>query len=175
MARNEMEKTNEGGLNRRSFIALLWIGLGIAALAEIIWLVLSFLRPRKQKTTIGDYGNVISAGSVDSFTAGTVTAFPRGRFYLACLNDGGFLAISQQCTHLGCTVPWNEKDMKFECPCHASAFDITGSVVKAPAPRSLDIYRIVIENDVVMVDTGTRIKRSGFRKSQVVYPRKNPD
>ena len=170
MAENETKQTTEGGSNRRSFIATLWTGLGIVACAQMIWLVLSFLRPRKPKTATGDYGSVISAGAVESFTVGTVTAFPRGRFYLSCLDDGGFLAISQQCTHLGCTVPWTEKDQQFECPCHASAFDIAGSVVASPAPRALDIYRITIENDVVMVDTGVRIKRSGFRNSQVVYP-----
>ena len=175
MAENETKQTTESGSNRRSFIVALWTGLGIVALAEIIWLVISFLRPRKPKATNGAFGNIISAGTVKSFAAGTVTAFPRGRFYLSCLNDGGFLAISQQCTHLGCTVPWIEKDQKFECPCHASAFDIAGSVVKSPAPRALDIYRIVIENDVVLVDTGTRIRRSGFRKSQIVYPQKNPN
>ncbi len=175
MAENETKQTTESGSNRRSFIVALWTGLGIVALAEIIWLVISFLRPRKPKATTGAFGNIISAGTVKSFAAGTVTAFPRGRFYLSCLNDGGFLAISQQCTHLGCTVPWIEKDQKFECPCHASAFDIAGSVVKSPAPRALDIYRIVIENDVVLVDTGTRIRRSGFRKSQIVYPQKNPN
>ena len=175
MPENEIKQTTESGSNRRSFIVALWTGLGIVALAEIIWLVISFLRPRKPKATTGAFGNIISAGTVKSFAAGTVTAFPRGRFYLACLNEGGFLAISQQCTHLGCTVPWIEKDQKFECPCHASAFDIAGRVVKSPAPRALDIYRIVIENDVVLVDTGTRIRRSGFRKSQIVYPQKNPN
>ena len=76
MAEKETNQTAEGGSNRRSFIATLWTGLGIVAFAQVIWLVLSFLRPRKPKTATGDYGGVISAGAVESFTAGTVTAFP---------------------------------------------------------------------------------------------------
>ena len=83
----------------------------------------------------------------------SVTAFVRGRFYLARLADGGFLALSRKCTHLGCTVPWVATENKFVCPCHASAFDITGNVISPPAPRALDIYAVMIENDIVKVDT----------------------
>ena len=63
-----------------------------------------------------------------------------------------------------------EKENKFVCPCHASAFDITGNVINAPAPRALDIYAVNIENDIVKVDTGKRLKRSEFKTEQVTYP-----
>jgi cytochrome b6-f complex iron-sulfur subunit len=99
-----------------------------------------------------------------------VTAFIRGRFYLSRLKDGGFLALSRKCTHLGCTVAWESEKKIFLCPCHASAFDMTGEVISPPAPRALDLYPVVIENDMVMVDTGNRIKRRGFKISQVVRP-----
>ncbi|MGD9302556.1 MAG: Rieske (2Fe-2S) protein, partial [Desulfobacterales bacterium] len=115
---------------------------------------------------------VIAGGPFDKFAPNTVTAFVRGRFYLARLKDGGFLALSSKCTHLGCTLPWVEKENKFVCPCHASAFDITGNVINAPAPRALDIYAMDIENDIVKVDTGKRLKRSEFQEEQVTYPKK---
>ena len=85
------------------------------------------------------------------------------------LEDGGFLALSRECTHLGCTVPWLENEKRFACPCHASVFDIRGEVVNAPASRPLDIYPVFIENNIVKVDTDKRIKRSGFDIEQVVY------
>jgi cytochrome b6-f complex iron-sulfur subunit len=100
-----------------------------------------------------------------------VTAFPRGNFYLARLEDGGFLAVSRTCTHLGCTVPWVFAEKRFVCPCHASTFDITGNVVNAPAPRAMDLYEVFIENNIVKVDARKRIRRTEFRKEQVVYPR----
>jgi hypothetical protein len=34
----------------------------------------------------------------------------------------------------------------------------------------MDLYKVSIENGVVYVDTARSIKRSGFDKSQVVYP-----
>jgi cytochrome b6-f complex iron-sulfur subunit len=88
------------------------------------------------------------------------------------LEDGGFLAVSRKCTHLGCTVPWVDKEKKFACPCHGSAFDIRGEVISPPAPRALDLYPVVIENNVIKVDTRSPIKRSEFRTDQLVYAKK---
>lgn len=155
--------------SRRSLLNRIWAVLGLVVLAEFVWLVVSFLRPREPGTEQGDYGTVISAGAAEGFALNTVTAFPRGQFYLARLEDGGFLAISRKCTHLGCTVPWVADDHRFACPCHGSTFDITGSVVQAPAPRALDLFPVTIENNVVRVNTGKRIKRSEFQASQVAY------
>jgi cytochrome b6-f complex iron-sulfur subunit len=156
--------------SRRSFLNKLWIGLGLVALAEVVAVVFAFLRSNKSKTRKADSDAMVTAGAVSKFEANSVTAFVRGRFYLARLEDGGFLALSRKCTHLGCTVPWVEKEMKFACPCHASAFDITGDVINSPAPRPLDIYPISIENNVVKVDTSKPIKRNQFEVSQVVRP-----
>lgn len=169
--KKEMEKTREG-TSRRAFFLILWIGLGIVALIELIGVVTAFLLPRKKNVTAGDFETLIDAGAVDKFSKASVTAFISGKFYLCRLKDGGFLAVSRKCTHLGCTVPWSDKEKKFVCPCHASAFDITGEVISPPAPRALDLYYLYIENNVVKVDVGKRIKRSGFRTEQVVYAKK---
>jgi cytochrome b6-f complex iron-sulfur subunit len=108
---------------------------------------------------------------VEKFTLDSVTAFVRGKFYLARLEDGGFLALSRKCTHLGCTIPWLSKEKKFACPCHSSEFDIRGDVISPPASRALDIYHVVIANNIVRVDTGKRVNRTEFRPEQVTYPK----
>jgi cytochrome b6-f complex iron-sulfur subunit len=160
------------GVSRRRFLNILWAALGLAAVTEFLWLAFSFLWPAKPGGE-SQANTVVPAGSLASFEPGTVTAFQKGEFYLVRLDDGGLLALSCKCTHLGCTVPWIEKEKKFLCPCHASAFDRTGNVISAPAPRALDIFPVSIENNVVKVETGKRIKRSGFEPKQVVYPKKN--
>lgn len=159
-------------VSRRSFLNILWTALGLAALAEFLWLAFSFLWPGKPGSAESQANAVVPAGSLASFEPGTVTAFQKGEFYLVRLDDGGLLALSCKCTHLGCTVPWVEKEKKFLCPCHASAFDRTGNVISAPAPRALDIFPVSIENNIVKVETGKRTKRSGFDPKQVVYPPK---
>ena len=164
---------NQNEPSRRSFLNKLWIVLGFVALAEFIAVAVAFLRPGKSKVSQDSDDTVIIGGSVDKFVRSSVTAFVRGRFYLVRLEDGGFLALSSKCTHLGCTLPWVEKENKFVCPCHASAFDIAGNVISAPAPRALDTFKVIIENNVVKVDTGKRIKRGEFHIKQVTYPKMN--
>jgi cytochrome b6-f complex iron-sulfur subunit len=169
MPTKKKEKKSEAVPTRRSFLNVLWIILGGVALAEFVAVAFAFLRPRKSKASGEDAESIITAGAVERFTPNSVTAFVRGKFYLARLEDGGFLALSRTCTHLGCSVPWIEKEMKFACPCHGSTFDITGKVIDAPAPRALDLYPITIENKIIKVDTRKPIKRSTFSAGQVTY------
>ena len=143
--------------------------LGGVALAEAAWIVTDFFKPRRRRGIRDDAGGIVVAGPVDRFEPGSVTAFPEGRFYLARLADGGFLALYRECTHLGCTVPWVDAEGRFVCPCHASSFDITGEVLSPPAPRPLDVFPVRIENDIVKVDTSRAVKRQSFAASQVVH------
>ena len=136
-------------------------------------MVFAFFKPRKPEALATDGDSIIIAGPVDNFEPGTVSAFVRGKFYLARLEDGGFLAMSRTCTHLACTVPWVSKENKFICPCHSSEFDIRGEVANPPAPRALDLYPIRIENNILQVDTGKLRKRSAFAADQVTYPKKS--
>ena len=161
--------STDATLTRRE--AILSLGgkiVSVIILAECAGVAALFLWPRKTKPREGGYGGVITAGPVDNFAPGQVTPFAKGQFYLARLDDGGFLALSRKCTHLGCTVPWDEKAKRFACPCHASAFDQRGVVFSPPAPRPLDLYPIRIENGIVKVDTSTPIVREKFDASQVV-------
>jgi cytochrome b6-f complex iron-sulfur subunit len=166
------EKAPPADPSRRSFLTKLWFALGFVALAEFIAVAFAFLRPGQPEAHRESVDAIATAGAVNTFAPDSVTAFVRGRFYLARLADGGFLALSRKCTHLGCTVPWVEKEKRFACPCHASVFDITGNVISPPAPRALDIYPVIIENDIVKVDTSRLIKRGEFSAEQVVYPQK---
>jgi cytochrome b6-f complex iron-sulfur subunit len=173
MPKNSQGKKSETEPTRRSFLNTLWIILGGVALAEFVAVAFAFLRPQKLKTRGENADSIFTVGAVERFAPNSVTAFVRGKFYLARLEDGGFLALSRTCTHLGCAVPWVEKEMKFACPCHGSAFDINGNVIDTPAPRALDIYPISIENNIIKVDTRAPIKRSTFHVDQVTYPKKN--
>ena len=153
------------GESRRGFLLKAWLGLAAVALAEAVWVVVDFLRPRRVQAF--EESTLIVAGPVDRFEIGSVTAFPEGKFYLVRLDGGGFMALSRVCTHLGCTVPWLADEERFLCPCHSSAFDIRGDVVNPPAPRALDLFTVRIENRVVKVDVSAPIKRQSFDPSQV--------
>jgi cytochrome b6-f complex iron-sulfur subunit len=152
---------------RRAFVGRLWKGLGLLAGLELAWVAAAFLSPRKEQA--GRAAALVVAGPVAEFTPASVRPFPAGRFYLVRLADGGFLALSSKCTHLGCSVPWSEATRTFPCPCHASTFDLRGEVLSPPAPRALDLFPVVIEGGIVKVDTSRRVERSRFEPSQVTY------
>jgi cytochrome b6-f complex iron-sulfur subunit len=155
--------------SRRGFFWKIWLALGGLFIIESVWVIVDFLRPRGSRAA-SDAESVIVAGPIERFELNSVTAFQKGKFYLARMDGGGFLAMSRECTHLGCTVPWVDEEKKFVCPCHASAYDIKGDVVSPPAPRALDLYAVRIENGIVKVDTRRAITRSSFEVTQVTEP-----
>jgi cytochrome b6-f complex iron-sulfur subunit len=156
-----------GPSGRRDFLGKLGRGLGILASLEILAVVIAYLAPSKGGAGRG--AGLVVAGPVAEFTPASVRAFPGGKFYLVRLADGGFLALSSKCTHLGCTVPWSDKQQAFPCPCHASSFDQRGDVLSPPATRALDLFPVVIEGGIVKVDTARPVQRSRFEPSQVTY------
>jgi len=162
---------NDESISRRAFLNRAWALIGTLAVAELVVLLVHFFKPRKPRPETAAQDKIVVAGPVDRFEPGTVTAFVRGKFYLARLEDGGFLALSRTCTHLSCTVPWVAAESRFICPCHASEFDIRGDVINPPAPRALDLYAVKIENNVLRVDTANPIRRSEFTPDQATYPK----
>jgi cytochrome b6-f complex iron-sulfur subunit len=159
-------KKNEEKITRRSFLKTLWGVVGGVAALEFGGVALAYMQPRLAE---GDFGGIIDVGTVDTFPPGSVTHIPNGRFYLSRLADSGFIAIYQRCTHLGCSVPWDQVAEQFICPCHNSQFTSDGELLNPPAPRPLDIFPVIIEDGLVKVDTAQPMQRASFDLSQLVY------
>ncbi len=154
--------------NRRKFLKKIWGVLGIIAGVELITISAGFFSPSKRNVSNG-LQNIIAAGKVGDFKLNSVFPFRSGKFYLVRLSDGGFLAVSLKCSHLGCSVLWNEDKKEFICPCHASSFDLVGRVINPPAPRPLDTFPVIIEEGIVKVDIGNPVKRFTIENSQITY------
>ena len=162
------DRVPRDGLTRRDFLGMAWKGLGILVAVESAGMILAYFFSGKNKN-IAAAKQLFEIGPVDSFLPGSVSAFMGGRFYLARQQDGGFIALSLRCTHLGCSVSWEDNKKRFICPCHSSAFDISGEVLNPPAARALDYYPVLIENGILKVDIGTLKERKTFRKDQLIY------
>lgn len=153
--------------SRKDFLNLVWGAAGVLTLGELSWVGLRFLSPR---AVDGQFGGRFTLGAPDDYLPGSVTPIEAGNFYLVRLEDGGFIALSRRCTHLGCAVPYEPVEGQFVCPCHGSAFTLDGEVVNPPAPRSLDLYTLTIEEGQVIVDTSHKIEREHASPSDAVYP-----
>jgi cytochrome b6-f complex iron-sulfur subunit len=68
------------------------------------------------------------------------------------INTGSaFVALSSVCTHEGCIVRYDASSDKINCPCHNSVFSTSGSVITGPATRSLRVYTVVQNGDVLTI------------------------
>jgi Rieske Fe-S protein len=51
--------------------------------------------------------------------------------------QGRVQVFAQNCSHLGCSVAFIEKDKTLDCPCHGSRFHLDGTVLHGPAAYPL--------------------------------------
>jgi cytochrome b6-f complex iron-sulfur subunit len=81
-----------------------------------------------------------SAAATDAAGKHLVVAQPKA---------GEFVAFSAVCTHMGCTVAPDGKQLR--CPCHGSVYDaFTGAVVSGPAPQPLPPVPVEVKGGEVV-------------------------
>lgn len=154
---------NKEQISRRKLIGYAWIGAGAVVIGELIFGTLAFLWPRKKE---GKGEKVFIAGKAGDFRVGEVVSFRKERIFVE-RSEQGFLAFSAVCTHLNCVVNWNEMLKRFECPCHGAKFNRYGEVLEGPPPRPLDLYKLQIVEDKVVIDMNHPVERKRFDPSQV--------
>ncbi len=150
-------------LNRRKFIKRLVLAI---ASVEAFFLIKNGI---SKKSQLNNEEKLISVGEAHLYSNNSTYPFLTNHFYLRRFKDGGFIAFSVKCTHLGCVVNMNAKTGGFICPCHASQFDEYGDVISSPATRPLDVHPIIVKNNELFVDTGKTITRETFDRSQLTY------
>jgi glycine/D-amino acid oxidase-like deaminating enzyme/nitrite reductase/ring-hydroxylating ferredoxin subunit len=70
---------------------------------------------------------------------GEAKVFHKGVNRIAVYKDaeGKIHQFSPNCTHMGCTLSWNNAELTWDCPCHGSRFNFEGEVIHGPALRNL--------------------------------------
>ena len=63
--------------------------------------------------------------------------------------SGSFKAVSSRCTHLGCQVRPARNFLT--CPCHGSAFDLQGQVVRGPAQKPLPRFPVEVKGGQIEI------------------------
>lgn len=65
------------------------------------------------------------------------------------------MGIVDNCTHLGCTFPWNPTEQQFQCPCHGSLYAPDGTVIRGPAPLPLKIVHVAVIDNHILISPWT--------------------
>jgi len=131
-------------IKRRQLLRAGFLGGTLLALLELTAIVVPFARVNKitglgAKVPVGLKADILarfkSANDVPILNI-------EGKFFLLHA-PGGIIAAYRKCTHLGCSVPFNEAEDQFHCPCHGSLYDKHTAVVKGgPAPKPLQLFHI---------------------------------
>ncbi|MBT3337922.1 MAG: Rieske 2Fe-2S domain-containing protein [Anaerolineae bacterium] len=160
-----MTEKKKEKIDRRQFLGLAWLGSILALTGESLAALFKFIQP----IIDGGFGGMVKAGTLEEFPPGSITLVQEGRFFISRLDDGSFIALWQRCTHLGCSVPFEEDEDQFHCPCHGSLFDKLGIVQGGPAPRPMDYFPVIIEAGEVFVNTEEAFERKAFDPSQTTH------
>jgi len=150
-------------LARRQLLNLITFGAVTGVIGGALYPALRFfMPPRVASVAAGvvardELGNPISAsGWLSAHKSGErslVQGLKGDPTYLIVTSDDaiGSYGINAICTHLGCVVPWNTAAGKFICPCHGSQYDEAGKVVRGPAPLSLALAHVQVDNDQALL------------------------
>lgn len=140
---------NEPGssLNRREALNLVWLASLGFFLVPIGGVTILFAFPRFREGEFGGRFELGTVGEVFPQTEADPGVNTKGKFWLSRPADGSILAIYKVCTHLGCLYNWQSQEHKFICPCHGSQFQLDGTYIRGPAPRSLDRFAVHLFDD----------------------------
>jgi nitrite reductase/ring-hydroxylating ferredoxin subunit len=87
-----------------------------------------------------DYVTRGDVSDVGDIPRGEGRVVRRGLYKVAAYRDesGKLHERSAACTHMRCIVSWNSAEKSWDCPCHGSRFDATGTVLNGPAIADLE-------------------------------------
>ena len=162
MPSQPVSENERGKPDRRSFLtALLAAGSATVGALLAIPLLRFTLHPVLARTTEKSWSNVGDVGEFQDLGVpmkklvdieqrdGWRKIVLQKPVYVSKDAQGQLIVLSAVCTHLGCAVPWVEKEKKFICPCHLGMFAADGKLLGGPPPRGMDRLETKIEGGVL--------------------------
>ena len=144
----QAEKTN-----RRTWLTWL-LGGGVAAsLGSFLYPVVRFLNPPQVSEAAV---NEVAAGKVQDLkpNSGKIVKFGNKPALLVRVSETEWKAFSAVCTHLNCTVQYQDTTKQIWCACHNGTYDMSGRVVSGPPPKPLQEYAVLVRGEEVVISRG---------------------
>jgi Rieske Fe-S protein len=97
--------------------------------------------------------NEASVGKVSDYklNVGKIVKFGSRPALLIRLGDTEWRAFSAVCSHLNCTVQFQDATRLIWCACHNGLYDLNGKVISGPPPRPLEEYTVHVRGEEVVL------------------------
>jgi nitrite reductase/ring-hydroxylating ferredoxin subunit len=118
----------------------------------------------------------VAVGKPGDFNVGTpvkVSPAVSEILYVSRIDSKTLIAISSKCTHRGCEVNWVPADTQFECPCHGSAFTLTGKYVHGTRRAPTEVFPSLLSLPVRESDGSVEVNLAGIAPD-LLEPRVRP-
>lgn len=127
------------------------LGGGLAAsLASFLYPLLRFMDPPQVPEAAVNEASGGKAADLKP-NSGKIVKFGSRPVLLVRVSETEWRAFSALCTHLDCTVQYQQQRRQIWCACHNGFYDLNGRVVSGPPPRPLEPYAVRIRGDEVVV------------------------
>ena len=139
---------------RRTLLRWLLGGGFTASVVSFLYPAVKFMNP---PTVPEASTNEVSAGKVQSLkpNSGKIVKFGSQPALLIRVSETEWRAYSAICTHLNCTVQFQDSTRQIWCACHNGFYDLNGKVVSGPPPRPLEEYAVHIRGEDVVITRRT--------------------
>ncbi len=121
-----------------------------ASLASFLYPVFQFMNPPAVPEASV---NEVSGGKVQDLkpNSGKIVKFGSRPVLLIRIDETEWRAFSAVCTHLNCTVQYQEQRRQIWCACHNGLYDLNGAVISGPPPKALEEYVTHVRGDEVII------------------------
>ncbi|HZT28386.1 MAG TPA: Rieske (2Fe-2S) protein [Bryobacteraceae bacterium] len=135
---------------RRTIVRWLLGGGFSASIVSFLYPAIKFMNPPAIPEAAV---NEVSAGKVQDLkvNAGKIVKFGSRPALLIRTGESEFRAFSAICTHLNCTVQYQDARREIWCACHNGLYDLNGKVVSGPPPAPLEEYAVRVRGDEVVL------------------------
>jgi Rieske Fe-S protein len=135
---------------RRTLIQWLLGGGFAASIVSLVYPALRFMNPPEVAEASV---NEVPAGKVQDLkpNSGKIVKFGSRPALLVRVGENDWRAFSAVCTHLNCTVQYQDSTRQIWCACHNGLYDLNGKVVSGPPPAPLEEYAVRVRGDEVVI------------------------
>ncbi len=82
--------------------------------------------------------------------------------------DGALRALVATCTHLDCTVTYQEDEHRIYCACHDGIYDTEGRVISGPPPRPLrQLYSKFSDGKLILALEKANLEKANLEKTNL--------